>query len=1347
MRAGVLFWILIVAATSGWSQETTLYSIGQPTDEEQLYLEMINRARANPTEEGLRLAASTDADVLFALGFYGVDVELMKQEFEELPVRPPLAMNAKLTQMARAHTQDMFENAFQGHFGSNPDPNLTTLAHRVSVVGYNFSTLGENVFSFANTVYHGHAGFQVDWGTAPGEEPDEDGMQEGRGHRVNIHGEYREVGLGVTLGMNTVGQTTVGPQLVTQNFGSQVGSSAYVTGVAFYDLNGNGFYDLGEGIGGLTVNVEGSLFHAVTTASGGYAVPVATQDATREVTFAGLGLNQESEVVITGGKNVKADFKPVYAAPKPTGPSVATTGSPTTYSFAAVGGATGYDWQALKVVPLANDPAEDLERVTPQTTGAYSALSTTVKHAGASAYRLTHPAAAISAERLTYKQSFLVEEGASVSFRSRLRIASEHQVAKVQVSTDLGTSWEDVYVQPGATPAGASSLPGEASFLLREIALGEYAGQQIRLRFNYEFLGGSLFPGTGDNLGWYVDEVTFDGLIDTANVEVTAVAEGETTFDFTPDEEGAYLLSVRPKISGRDWAYSPPLALVATDIPPPAVDITVKLGAGPALVSGVSEVDFGKVQAGDTVVRTLTVFNTGTEDLTELEVEIEGTDEDLFEMTELGVEMLPPGGQASFQVTFAPMSTGVRTAMLSITSNDPDENPFLLELNGEGTTELQLTEHPQSQVVKLGQGVTLGVAAVPTVQSYQWRKNNAVIKTNATGAEYTIPQVKLTDAGQYSVTVTGGIPVTSQTSEAASLAVVEDVEKTLVLEAGKTVKLTVKAAGAVLGYEWKRNGLPLEDSGRILGRKTPILQITGLLAGDSSTYTCEVRTGDSEPTAGATTHLGVFDQKPVLLAEQDLEDGIVGGFYSQMVKTEEGEGMMATSFSAKNLPAGLKMNAKTGEISGRPTKPTEGTVVTIVAKNRFGPSETTATMVVHEYPSNLAGTYVGWMERDEMMNQEMGGRLDLKITALGTFSGSLTTGTKKTAVKGGLTLKADGSEMPYGRVEIVPKGKNPGPAMELLFYVDAPNHVLHEDSKISQDGEELALRGWRQKWSAKGPQATAYLGLHTFGLRLTDEGGLKGAGAVPQGWGYGSLNPARDGKIKLAGRTADGEAFTSASFIGPEGEVLVYQPLYKTPVKGSLLGTLQIQMGNEAAPADTTDNTMTGDLTWTRPATAGTKARVYTAGFGLAGTPVETVVELEAVGGSFFPPAADKVILNLPPGENNAELKLEEGGLETAIVALNIAAKSKITPANPESAPSTFKLAANVKTGAITGSFMLLDTPKRKITLLGMQIREGADYLGAGYLLVPELPSQEFPKITPIWSGRMTLEENTDVPN
>src|ERR1041384_7901215 len=42
------------------------FSIGQPTDEEQLYMEYINRMRANPTAEGQLLAVTSDSQVLSA---------------------------------------------------------------------------------------------------------------------------------------------------------------------------------------------------------------------------------------------------------------------------------------------------------------------------------------------------------------------------------------------------------------------------------------------------------------------------------------------------------------------------------------------------------------------------------------------------------------------------------------------------------------------------------------------------------------------------------------------------------------------------------------------------------------------------------------------------------------------------------------------------------------------------------------------------------------------------------------------------------------------------------------------------------------------------------------------------------------------------------------------------------------------------------------------------------------------------------------------------------------------------------------------------------------------------------
>lgn len=289
-----------------------LYSIGAPTNEEQYYLELINRARANPTAEGLRLATTTDSNVLMAYNVFGVNLALMQTQFVLIPPAPPLSMNATLTTAARAHSQNMLQNNYQGHNGA--DGSLSTRLQGYTSGGNGWS-IGENVYAYCKSVWYGHAGFEVDWGggVLTG------GMQSPPGHRQNIHSTtFREVGIGVVLGSNG-GSGGVGPQLVTQDFGTVGGLSPFVTGVVYRDLNGNNFYDPGEGLGGVTVTISGVNNYAVTASSGGYSVPVPGNGG-YSVTFSGgsVPTNQKS-VSVVNGQNAKSDYiVNGFASPTPT---------------------------------------------------------------------------------------------------------------------------------------------------------------------------------------------------------------------------------------------------------------------------------------------------------------------------------------------------------------------------------------------------------------------------------------------------------------------------------------------------------------------------------------------------------------------------------------------------------------------------------------------------------------------------------------------------------------------------------------------------------------------------------------------------------------------------------------------------------------------------------------------------------------------------------------------------------------------------------------------------------------------------------------------------------------------
>ncbi|MBD3374499.1 hypothetical protein GF406_05620 [candidate division KSB1 bacterium] len=281
--------------------DPTLYSIGSPSNEEQLMLEFINRARANPKAEGTFLKNTTIANITAAYTYFNVDLEKMEKEFDLMEPAPPLSFDAKLISSARAHSNDMCNNAFQSHTSSNGDD----LVKRIEDQGYSWQGAAENIYAYAKDIFFAHAAFEVDWGSGTS-----DGMQQGRGHRTNTHNSaYRDVGIGY-IACNNSG---VGPFVVTIDFGSKrTGFLPYITGVVYDEKNGNNFYDIGEGQGNIKVDVVGSSYYAVTSSSGGYSVPVPGK-GTYTVKFSGSANGSsftcEYAITLESSENYKLDYQ------------------------------------------------------------------------------------------------------------------------------------------------------------------------------------------------------------------------------------------------------------------------------------------------------------------------------------------------------------------------------------------------------------------------------------------------------------------------------------------------------------------------------------------------------------------------------------------------------------------------------------------------------------------------------------------------------------------------------------------------------------------------------------------------------------------------------------------------------------------------------------------------------------------------------------------------------------------------------------------------------------------------------------------------------------------------------
>ncbi len=320
----------------------TQYDHGDPSDEEQLFMELMNRARANPQAEADRVLVDYgDSDVTSSYNFFKNDTsrfgvtgrEFTRQEnhdaFDALVAQPPFAFNPLISEAAQKHTDLMKQADGQSH---QFDGELGLRA-RIEAEGYFGGSLGESVFSFADSMLHAHAGFSVDWG----QEFDPATGLPITGHRTTLMNteddvarEYREVGIGVAVD-NAPG-TRVGPRLITIDFAKGFNADpVFVTGVVFDDRNGNLFYDVGEGIGGVRIETDSSDFFAISSTSGGYAVPVPANSgqvvvmAAGEPGTAGEIVGSQQVVVALGTDNVKVDFG---APPEPAIPATRTVSNP-----------------------------------------------------------------------------------------------------------------------------------------------------------------------------------------------------------------------------------------------------------------------------------------------------------------------------------------------------------------------------------------------------------------------------------------------------------------------------------------------------------------------------------------------------------------------------------------------------------------------------------------------------------------------------------------------------------------------------------------------------------------------------------------------------------------------------------------------------------------------------------------------------------------------------------------------------------------------------------------------------------------------------------------------------------
>jgi uncharacterized protein YkwD len=187
---------------------------------------------------------------------------------------------------------------------------------------------------------------------------------------------------------------------------------------------------------------------------------------------------------------------------------------------------TGYQWLTSQSTngSLFDGAEGGLANFTISPTPIYPVITNTPVASGAHSFHLTHTNAVpqmLQLNRLLFPASNSV-----VSFQSELGYATSVQVARVQVSMNGGTTWQDIYAQAG------TGGPGETSFTLRTLSLSNYVAKPTLLRFNYDISSGSYFPQSTPGAGWALDNILVTNISQLVNLTTNATAS--TNFTFIP---------------------------------------------------------------------------------------------------------------------------------------------------------------------------------------------------------------------------------------------------------------------------------------------------------------------------------------------------------------------------------------------------------------------------------------------------------------------------------------------------------------------------------------------------------------------------------------------------------------------------------------------------------------------------------------------------------------------------------------------------------------------------------------------------------------------------------------------
>lgn len=707
--------------------------------------------------------------------------------------------------------------------------------------------------------------------------------------------------------------------------------------------------------------------------------------------------------------------------------------------------------------------------------------------------------------------------------------------------------------------------------------------------------------------------------------------------------------------------------------------------------SSADHTDFGTVAMLDTQLRrtfTITSAGTGTLTLTGTpKVVLSGAHAADFKVTRQPQSPIASFATSTFEVTFDPSLPGLRTATVSIASDDPDSSPFTFAISGFGSliapltqtitfvapSTVYLNQSPLSLTATSSSGLPVTLTVVPAVPVIATLSGNSLALTGSTNGSV---KVQATQAG-------GGL------YKAATAVTV-----TIAVKINPTVLTLIN-----LSQVYDGSPKPIDTKG------------------GSATITYKV---GATYVPDAPTNVGSYPVKAVAVVGGLIKTGTLVIAKAPLYVTPDDK----RKFSGRvNPPLTFVLSGFRGTDTDIPavvlTRPVLKTTATTTSAGGLYPITASGgtsanyafiyrqgTMVVETF----AGSYEALLRDGTSLPV---GKLVVTVTKDGqSFSGKLFTAEETAAIPlaGPVATNATTGEA-NAQVTVLKLGVPYTVSFTLPMY-GAMTALATRDYAVlgtAVDGRKILILPSGQK--------VLYAGTHTAVM----EPATPGAGVpVGAGWATGTISTA--GVLTLTGKLADGTAFTSALSpdVDPDpGYRLFIQPYLVARTQSYLAGAFSLVPHPTLVGRRYLEQTA---LTWKK---AGLPADIsYRAGFG----PVPTVMMIDPWQA---PAGANTLAVRLGlTGSSFAVSHSATGSASQALLATRVllTTANKVTVQTPVTSPvnvTKWNTSLTVGTGTFTGSFEVTDgLQKRPVTFSGIlrQPAEGADtVIGDGHYILPAL--------------------------